>query len=370
MYSKNAIPLMKWDPIAHLQTIDRCGYCESQQLEKLQKCGRCQLVYYCNRQCQRNDYAQHKGFCLEHKKIHKSMKTHEAVLRDQGYFTSDNIGHFWGLHDPRDYCRAKHALSECIVSLGHNQNSKRLYEIGLSHLMELLRLCHGDNMGVRDEVCFILLKLNRDQDAYNFIKWWQTIDPDGVYDWGDPPPSNEGDWLYLKNQNILEDLLQITELNQWINLNFLSVLFMIKMRIVYKFTVFAAQFKQVQSSLQSVLKVNERNIITNTIGLYLTGGHRNYVNQTIKTQTEHADKYLSIMVDRNKIFVQSLLNPQPLRQFSQPTGYSHGSTEEAWLVHHRSWRAMARIRGAKEMITEKVGENPQYTPKAMFDAFY
>ena len=43
-----------------------------------------------------------------------------------------------------------------------------------------------------------MLDLDRDEDAYNFIKWWLTIDPDSH--WDNVPKSQPGEWLYQRDQ--------------------------------------------------------------------------------------------------------------------------------------------------------------------------
>lgn len=40
-------------------------------------------------------------------------------------------------------------------------------------------------MGLRIYVIHIMLRLNLNQETYDFIKWWETCDRDGKYDWGD-----------------------------------------------------------------------------------------------------------------------------------------------------------------------------------------
>lgn len=52
-----------------------------------------------------------------------------------------------------------------------------------SHIMDMLRLCRSDNMGVRDLVPALCMRLNRDQDCYDFIKWYGTTGQDMNYDW-------------------------------------------------------------------------------------------------------------------------------------------------------------------------------------------
>ncbi len=43
----------------------KCNACEEEMpLEKLQRCSRCMKVYYCNKECQRNDWLIHKEKCI------------------------------------------------------------------------------------------------------------------------------------------------------------------------------------------------------------------------------------------------------------------------------------------------------------------
>lgn len=40
-------------------------------------------------------------------------------------------------------------------------------------------------MGLRDVVPGLMLRLDLDQECYDFVEWWATYDADGLYDWGD-----------------------------------------------------------------------------------------------------------------------------------------------------------------------------------------
>lgn len=65
----------------------------------------------------------------------------------------------------------------------------------------MLRLCRADNLGIRDIVPAIMLRLDRDQECYDFVKWWATCDPDGDYNWGDMTLP----YLNISGANVLED---------------------------------------------------------------------------------------------------------------------------------------------------------------------
>ena len=55
-------------------------------------------------------------------------------------------------------------------------------EAAHDHVMDILRLNHSDNMGVRDMVPSLKLRLGRDQECYDFCKWWATTGQEGDYD--------------------------------------------------------------------------------------------------------------------------------------------------------------------------------------------
>lgn len=41
----------------------------------------------------------------------------------------------------------------------------------LAETMDVLRLCRGDNLGVREGAPALMIRLGQDQEAYDFIKW-------------------------------------------------------------------------------------------------------------------------------------------------------------------------------------------------------
>ena len=68
-----------------------------------------------------------------------------------------HVGEFWGILETRDYMREM--VSHASLTAAAAQ------------IFDCLRLCRSDNMGMRDLLPAILLRLNRDQECYDFIKW-------------------------------------------------------------------------------------------------------------------------------------------------------------------------------------------------------
>eukprot|EP01084_Bolivina_argentea_P276557 471901_1 len=340
----------------------QCFNCDK-TVNNLKKCSRCKLVYYCSQNCQKDAFQDHKEFCKKFNKLQKAVQKQAQKLTKNGYFKDENVGHFWQNIETRNYCYIRNSLASHILIEARSKEIKPMYESALDHYMELLRLCHGDNLSVRDEAIFILLRLNRIEDAYNFIKWWMTIDLNENYNWNQPPISKQGEWLYLQNEDIHEDLLQIIHQKRHqrvLNLNFLASLFLIKMQIIYRLHLIDRQIKCIRELLQSEFQLNDKNRIENTISLYLAGGNEKYIDDMISEQLEYANKYLDKMMERNEIFLKAVINPQPMIKHALPNGYMFGSPEEAYLVMRRCRKLFMGTDGTFYKITQRVGKHPQY----------
>ncbi|TMW67641.1 hypothetical protein Poli38472_011261 [Pythium oligandrum] len=179
----------------------KCNICE--ETEGVSACSRCHVVFYCGRDHQKEDFADHKVLCKHGKQAMAKMTTEEIKLRvtPGDELTPDNVfeegvGIFWSIQSTRDYMRAKLDYLETMMALGTPTSLTEALKEGL----DCLRLCRGDNMGVRNHVAAIYVRLNRFQEGYDFIKWWSTCDPDGTYEWGD----TDLPYLDIKDADISE----------------------------------------------------------------------------------------------------------------------------------------------------------------------
>lgn len=164
----------------------RCPVCS--QTSNLLLCGGCKVVSYCGVEHQTSDRPSHKSVCKEVKKTREKLEREETTLRAKpgdimlppDVFTN-GVGNFWRIVDTRDYMRARCQAADALVK-AHTWLS---VQKALEHFLDMLRLCRGDNMGVRDLVPPLMMRLGQEQECYDFLKWWATCDPDGTYDWGD-----------------------------------------------------------------------------------------------------------------------------------------------------------------------------------------
>ncbi|KAF8153851.1 hypothetical protein B0H34DRAFT_719357 [Crassisporium funariophilum] len=77
----------------------------------------------------------------------------------------DCVGHFWGMLETRPYMRVQQALVRLYFE------SKR-YDMSANVIIDLLRLCPGDNLGQRSWLGSVLNHLGRYADALHFSQVW------------------------------------------------------------------------------------------------------------------------------------------------------------------------------------------------------
>merc|ERR1712018_362850 len=77
-------------------------------------------------------------------------------------------------------------------------------EMVLKELLEIARLDLSDRYEAKDMASFMFLYLGRDDEAYNFIKFWLSRPDDDAHENNRDLKDceiREGDWLTLSNQN-------------------------------------------------------------------------------------------------------------------------------------------------------------------------
>ncbi|KAI0897132.1 hypothetical protein F4806DRAFT_464237 [Annulohypoxylon nitens] len=161
-------------------------YPNQQSQTQLLPCSDCKVVLYCGVEHQENHRQKHKKACTSIIKSHDELRKEEAILRTHPgdiflpYNVFENaVGKFWSLHDTRDYMRARFAAARALLRI----DTTKAVEKALAHFQDMLRLCRPDNLVIRDIVPGLLFRLGREQECYDFLKWWAVVDDD--YDWGD-----------------------------------------------------------------------------------------------------------------------------------------------------------------------------------------
>jgi hypothetical protein len=110
---------------------------------------------------------------------------------------TNGVGIFYKFHETRPYMKTRFTYFQALQQLDTHKSTK----LQLETLLDMLRLSCGDNMGVRDIVPGLMLRLNKDQECYDFIKWWMTKGQESNYAFGDTSLP----YLNLKNEDACEE---------------------------------------------------------------------------------------------------------------------------------------------------------------------
>lgn len=172
----------------------------------LSRCSACKLCRYCSREHQSLDRANYRGICKNTKKGRAEFAKEEDALRKATtnavtaatVFETD-VGKFWDLEITRPYMQARFWLADGIRRTG----TLDAITEALEHMQDMLRLDLWDSLGVRYIAPWLMLQLDRDQEAYDFLKWWHT---QGVYEDGGFDPKTYTINQPVRNANPLESI--------------------------------------------------------------------------------------------------------------------------------------------------------------------
>ncbi|EXU97050.1 MYND finger domain protein [Metarhizium robertsii] len=210
-----------------------CELCHKK--EGVARCSACLAVFYCGRECQVKDRDFHKTPCTLIKKNRLRYESEEKKLREMpsGPFLPENVfedhvGHFWGILETRPYIRARYALVDAmLISYGTAGGPVDVVQMSLDHLLDMMRLCRSDNLGLRELIPALYIRLGKDQDAYDFMKWYATTGQKMDYNWGDM----EEPFLDTKDADVLEAPVKSWK-GRVLDLNHVVAVVLIKVRIM------------------------------------------------------------------------------------------------------------------------------------------
>lgn len=246
------------------------------------------------------------------------------------------------------------ALISKLTDLALKTQTLEAWTLVAEHYQECLRLNLSDNNGLRFAFPFVLLRLNRDDDAYCFCRYWITYD-----DWDDErgthSSSSEGDWIYPKEEgcrylDVFKDCEEVKDRGDLWSLLAFAV---IKMRLVAVFESRTKTFEAASASRGGVEPERMRREIMGPVE------HE----QLLSAQGEQLDQLLDLVDGHNKFMVPALLHPGPLSSLGPPASYSHGSPAEARMMLPYVLDVWNSIPGASLYLARRLGTStPSYLP--------
>ncbi|KAI1305123.1 hypothetical protein F5Y03DRAFT_356566 [Xylaria venustula] len=331
----------------------RCPLCPSSRPaagSQLLRCGGCRAFRYCGREHQAAHRLEHKRACAKIKNARSKLVREDHAVRNAtpDFMTPANafetcVGQFWGILSTRDYMRARFALARLLFLLGTLDGVGE----GLEHLRDMLRLCRGDNMGVRNIMPALMLRLDLDQECYDFMKWWATCDPDGTYDWGDMTLP----YLSIRGADVFEEPGFL--LGKYANLDYVVALLILKLKLLIdiinlKVTRKVLARRHLPFELRDQI---ERDVVRSPLSAKVQKESPESFHKTETTLLDHIRQLSKTIMENNEAFTLNLLDPEDALT-SQPSAYTRGSWEEMALVMQNSYAAWWETEGVLDLLRD------------------
>ena len=325
-----------------------CQFCSSLAEEKtpLLRCGACKVVRYCSKEHQAADRPKHVAVCKSIAKSSARMNQEEQKLRNQPYdgmfapahVFEEHVGHFWGIPSTRPYMRARHALVEAILQV----HTRDAVDAAYSHVMDCMRLCRKDNLGLRDMLPALMLRLGKVQECYDFVKWYATTGSESNYDWGDM----EQPFLDVKDADMLESLDYLT-VDHHPELSHLVAITLLKIKLLVAVRAGSEGKEMLRSSPTFNRKIQDE------------GGpdaRENGIAKVIVILKSHLNFLYRAVNRANPDMWQALLSPKR-HITARPSFYTHGSIQEMQMVlkqNYDAWNESPEAMGILEAILQKI----------------
>jgi len=260
----------------------------------------------------------------------------------------NSVGHFWGIVDTRDYMRARYDHVEALLKI----KNRTAVQKALDHLLDMLRLNRSDNMGLRDLVPALYLRLGREQACYDFIKWWYTTAQDENYDSGNTDLPH----LNIENADAFESLSTLKM--RWADLPHRAMLCLLKWRLqcdlrTLKNASIAAGDKVPAELLNGIRSHMLSPAAQSNTALIRDVENGRDIEGHISQLGEQVDALFNALNDSNKHYWAAVVEPGS-HLTARPPSYSIGTVSEMQVALAQTYDAWLETPGAIEWVDSKV----------------
>lgn len=277
------------------------------------------------------------------------------------------VGNFRQGNEPYAYMAARRELAMCYYMAAMDAGLKCVWEKVLFHALAMLRLDVNDSLQMRLMVPFILLYLNRDDDAFDFMRYLLQVGKEVSMD--DLKrrylASREGEWIYPHMENcrfldLFKECAMATARN--VPTEFLVALLIIKVRLI-------ATYDSISWAIDVVFETSGGQRM-----LAARGAVRNMLmdsslqNLDIDSQREQVERLLNAIDGRNPSILKAICDPEPFENLCAATCSLETemprNIEEAWEISRYCGRCFHRIPGAQRLLQKRMDRKKYLGPNA------
>lgn len=309
---------------------------------------------------------KHKSACSGVRRAREAAESAKQALINHPDFRDDNpfvhhVGRFWEIVETRPYMMGLSKLINAIQQIVHHD----AVQVELDYCMEMLRLCPGDNMGVRGSVPGNMLRLNKDQECYDFLKWWETTANDRNYDWDD-----HSRYLNIKNADVFESVDFLSDKNHG-EISHPICLMILKIKLVIDLlrlqsiegitkAKLAETIPDIHDAPPAVLRAFKKGLRAQKVASPTVLARDDLMNgkgipAKIEAVKKQIDRLYTVIDNMNKHVWPAVMEVgRDPDLFSGPHMFMMGSKEEMKGAINQTWDVWAEIPGALEFIKFKI----------------
>ncbi|RAK98162.1 zinc finger MYND domain-containing protein, partial [Aspergillus ibericus CBS 121593] len=330
-----------------------CGHCG--QTRNLRRCSGCQVMFYCSKDHQKAHRSAHKSACHA---VARARGFHQRVavpitracggtvtLTRIPQDVRDNREVFQGwMHD---YLFSKYFLTEVMDKI----NTRQAVQERLDLLLSLVHVFRADEVGTRWKIPALLIRLQRDQESYDFMKWFCLAKKRTPIDEMNPALP----FLDMKNADAFEDVIQFT--SEWKasrlveRIHTMLALTLLKVRLVLDLRMLETVGTAIGETILPEIHIHiqayvvESSVISKDRALLARWDHG-----VIIAELEKQIRVLMEEVQRFNEHIWSTLVDGP---FPLAIVYTSGSPEEAVSIMTQCHAAWSESPGAIPFIRER-----------------
>jgi hypothetical protein len=295
-------------------------------------------------------------------KTKKRVQDEAEILRSspEGNAFEIEVGNFWSVPRALPYLEATHDLARLYWGAAtQSHDAKEVWELCLYHHLEHPRLGILDRYGTRLQVPFVLLSLNRDDDASTFIHTWIYLDSaiaSKVTAVRENWPSSEGEWVYHRQpgcrySNVIEGM---TRNPHEVKTAFLVALAIIKLRIVAAHEA-AVRFFDRALKEKCVRRTDEEYAMIKEL-----------IREDFESQQGQSEWLLKMIHTNNPSMLPALIDPKPLLRPDPlvrqpiPDRPIPGHPSEVLHALKDCTFCFYRVPGAVDILIARFGTSPTY----------
>ncbi|KAI1764207.1 hypothetical protein GGR53DRAFT_331181 [Hypoxylon sp. FL1150] len=326
--------------------------------DNLLKCSGCLVALYCSVAHQKAHRPVHKSTCNIVKSARQDLDREIAALDERSLRILESRNPleleeevpppFWLQKPVRAYFQRRLNLMDAML----NFRTGDAVEVALNESIRLLRLNHGDSLGFRSRVPGLYIRLGKEQEAWDFIKWYATAGNDPDYAWDDM----KSPFLTLRGQDVFEPFDGYAK--TLTDLDFLVCMTNIKIRLMLDLQMLEREARKPENADAGYDRKMEwvrEDAMCNTLYKRRDIVERSEWTDLIADQRDQVEKLIRRVEKRNKHYWPALWDPDRWAA-AYPAPYTLGSPEEIRMVFRDTWYTWSECLVALDVVK-------QYTKK-------